>query len=352
MRADRYCCDQWVFGLGVVIALALASTRPANAAPARSYYKGKTIRITIGLPTGGIYDLYGRLIARHIGNHIPGRPDVIPQNMPGAGSVRAANYIYNIAPKNGTEFGIVTFSALTAPLFGDKQALFKSTKFSWLGSASQEVSFCGVGPASKITSFSQWLKTGKPLSFGAAGSAAISFQQPMVLKNVLHANMHLIAGYGGTGEIVLALARGEVDAMCAMSASALKAQAPYQQMIKSGKLKLIVQMGPYVDGEFGNIPSIFDYAKTKRQREVLSLAFNRQALGMPFIAPPGIPQKRYKILAKAFAETLKDPQLLADAAKMNLNVNYLSGDRATKLLNEFAHYSPLVIKEAKQALGQ
>jgi len=344
--------ESWVSRIGALVVALLFTTGSAMAASVADFYKGKTINLTIGLPAGGIYDLYGRLIARHIGNHIPGHPTVVPQNMPGAGSMTAANYIYNLAPKDGSEFGIVTFSALTEPLFGDKQALFNSSKFSWLGSASQEVSFCGVGPGSKIATFNQWLKSGKRLSFGAAGSAAISYQQPTVLKNVLDANLRLIAGYNGTGDIVLALARGEVDGMCAMSSSALKAQAPYQQMINNGEMKLIIQMGPYKDNSFGRIPSVFDYVKTKEQREILSLAFDRQALGMPFIAPPGIPKNRYEALRKAFLKTLKDPALLADAAKMNLDINYLSGGDATKLLKKFAHYPPSVIKKAKLALGQ
>ena len=184
-------------GALVVVALALAAG-PAMADSVADFYKGKTIDLIIGLPAGGGYDAYGRLIARHIGDHIPGHPTVVPQNMPGAGGLKAADHIYNSAPKDGTEFGIVASSTLMEPLFGDKQALFDASKFSWLGSASQDVAFCGIGPGSQIASFDQWLKSGKELTFGASGPAAITYQHPMVMKNVLDANLRVISGYGGT----------------------------------------------------------------------------------------------------------------------------------------------------------
>ena len=314
------------------------------------FYKGKTIDLVIGLPAGGGYDDYGRLIARHIGDHIPGNPTVVPQNMPGAGGLKAADHIYNSAPKDGTEFGIVASSTLMEPLFGDKQALFDASKFSWLGSASQDVSFCGIGPGSQITSFDQWLKSGKELTFGASGPAAITYQHPMVMKNVLGANLRVITGYGGTSDITLAVERGEVDGICGMFTSSIEAQ--FKPLVDSGEMKLIIQMGPHKDQTFGDIPSVFDYAKTDEQRQILSIAFDQLALGRPFMAPPGIPEDRYEALSKAFAETLQDPALLADAEKMKLDIDYLSGEDAKKLLKQFADYPPAVLEKAKLALGQ
>ena len=190
-------------GALVVIALPLTAG-PAMADSVADFYKGKTIDLIIGFPAGGGYDAYGRLIARHIGDHIPGNPTVVPQNMPGAGSLKAADYIYNSAPKDGSAFGIVASSTLMEALFGDKQARFDASKFSWLGSASQDVSYCGIGPGSHITSFDQWVKSGKELTFGASGPAAITYQHPMVMKNVLGAHLRVIAGYGGTSDITLA----------------------------------------------------------------------------------------------------------------------------------------------------
>lgn len=271
--------------------------------------------------------------------------------MPGAGGLKAADHIYNAAPKDGTEFGIVASSALMEPLFDAKQApLFDAAKFDWLGSASQDVAFCGIGPGSKITGFDQWLKSGKELTFGASGPAAVTYQHPIVMKNVLGANLRVISGYGGTSDITLAVTRGEVDGICGMGVSSIRAQ--YQQMLDSGEMKLIIQMGPHKDRTFGDLPSVFDYAKTDEQRQILSLAFDPQALGRPFMAPPGIPEDRYEALNKAFAETLKDPAVLAEARKMKLEIDYLSGEEAKKMLTRFADYPPAILQKAKLALGQ
>jgi tripartite-type tricarboxylate transporter receptor subunit TctC len=286
-----------------------------------------------------------------MGDHIPGNPTIVVQNMPGAGGLKAADHIYNAAPKDGTEFGIVASSTLMEPLFDAKQAnLFDATKFNWLGSASQDVSYCGIGPGSHVANFDQWLKEGKELTFGASGPAAITYQHPMVMKNVLGANLRVISGYGGTNDINLAVERGEVDGICGMFVSSIQAQ--YKHMLDSGAMKLIIQMGPHKDQTFGNIPSVIDYAKTDEQRQILSLAFDQLALGRPFMAPPGIPEDRYEALNKAFAETLKDPALLADAEKAKIDIDYLSGDEARKMLKQFADYPPAVLQKAMVALGQ
>jgi tripartite-type tricarboxylate transporter receptor subunit TctC len=337
------------FGALLVLALACAAG-PAFADSVADFYKGKTINLVVGLPAGGGYDVYGRVIARHIGDHIPGNPGVVVQNMPGAGGLKAAGHIYNEAPKDGTEFGIVAASTLMEPLFDAKQAsLFDATKFSWLGSASQDVSYCGIGPGSHIDGFDQWLKSGKELTFGASGPAAITYQHPMVMKNVLGAPLRVISGYGGTNDINLAVERGEVDGICGMFVSSIQAQ--YKHMLDSGAMKLIIQMGPRKDHTFGNIPSVFDYAKTDEQRQILSLAFDQLALGRPFMAPPGIPEDRYEALNKAFAETLKDPALLADAEKAKIDIDYLSGADARKMLSQFADYPAAVLQKAKVAQG-
>ena len=342
-----------LFRMGRAGALVLAFgflAGPSLADSVADFYKGKTITLTVGLPAGGGYDVYGRVLARHIGSHIPGNPGVVVQNMPGAGGLKAADHIYNEAPKDGTEFGIVASSTLMEPLFDSKQAsLFNAAKFSWLGSASQDVSYCGIGPGSHIDNFDQWLKTGKELTFGASGPAAITYQHPMVMKNVLGAHLRVISGYGGTNDINLAVERGEVDGICGMFVSSISAQ--YQHMLDSGAMKLIIQMGPRKDQSFGNIPSVFDYAKTDEQKQILALAFDQLALGRPFMAPPGIPQDRYEALNKAFAETMKDPALLADAKTAKIDIDYLSGEDAKKLLNDFANYPPAVLQKAKVALG-
>lgn len=326
-------------------------TAHAKTRSVADFYKGKTVDLVIGLPPGGGYDAYGRLIARHIGDHIPGHPSVVPQNMPGAGGLKAADYLFNAAPKDGTAIGIVSTSALMTPVFDPKEAsLFKPEQFSWLGSASQDVAYCAVGPSAHVTRFSQWLKSGKELSFGASGPAAITYQHPMILKNVLGAKLRVISGYGGTSDISLAVERGEVDGICGMFVSSIKTH--FDPLVKKGVLKLVIQMGPRRDDSFGKVPSVYDFAKTAEQKRMLSLAFDELALGRPFVAPPNIPADRYAALQKAFAATLKDPALLRDAKKMKVDIDYLSGAKAKALLTRFANYPPATLRRARKDMGQ
>lgn len=333
----------------VVGAVGVTQAGAAGSSAVADFYKGKSIRVIIGLPAGGGYDAYGRLLARHMGDHIPGSPTMVPENMQGAGGLKAAGYIYNSAPKDGTAFGLVASSTLMEPLFdADAAKLFTASKFSWLGSASQDSSFCALGRAAKVDTFASWLSGGRQLTFGASGPAAITYQHPMVLQ-ALGAKVKVISGYGGTSDIALAVERGEVDGICGMFGSSI--QAEFKSYLASGAMRLFIQMGPHRDKSFGDIPSVNDFAKTDEQKEILSIAFDQLALGRPFMAPPGLPDDRLEALRTAFAETLKDPALLADAEKMNVDIDYLSGSAARDLLQKFADYPPDVLLKAKAAMG-
>jgi tripartite-type tricarboxylate transporter receptor subunit TctC len=342
--------------IGVVRAGACAAAllcvvaAPAAAASVADFYSGRTINLVIGLPVGSAFDAYGRLIARHIGDHIPGKPSIVAQNMPGAGGMVAANYIYNTAPKDGSVFGSMTATPLFEPLLGDKQALFDAAKFDWLGSASQSVYFCVLGPSSKMTSFDQWSKSGKELTFAASGPTAGTYKDTMVLKNVLGASLRTITGYSGVATSALAVERGEADGICGVPSTTLAVQ--FKSQIDSGQFTPIMQMGARRDDAFGKVPSIFDFAKTDEQKQILSFAFEQLALGKPFMAPPGLPDDRFEALKAAFAETLKDTALLADSKQAKLNIEYLSGEDAKKLLKKIADYPPAVLAKAKQVLGE
>ena len=337
-------------GIAVWSLTAVALSVSASAQSAGDFYKGKTLSINIGFPPGGGYDTYGRVLARHMGKHIPGEPNVVPKNMPGAGALKAANYLYNSAPKDGTEIGIVASSTLMERLLGNDQAQFDATKFSWIGSMSQDVGFCGINPKSGIASFDQWLEKKQEIIFGASGPAAITFQHPMVLKNVLGANARVISGYQGTKDVSLAMQRGEVTGLCGMFVSSVSSQ--YQPLIDSGDMKLVIQMGPAKTDVFGKIPSVFDYAKTDEDRQILEIHFGQLKLARPFMGPPGMPIDRLAALSKAFADTLKDEGLLADAKKAQIDIDYVSGDDARQLLAAFANYPKPALEKAKQAMGR
>jgi tripartite-type tricarboxylate transporter receptor subunit TctC len=330
--------------------LLLASTaHTAWAQPPAVSFKGETINIEIGYGAGGGYDTYARTLARHFGKFIPGNPEVVPKNMPGGGSLRAANYIYNVAPKDGTELGVWAASTVMAPLMGDNLAKFDATKFGWIGSMNQDISFCGL-----------WVRPGAPASladimqretiFGSAGQASISYQHPVILKNLLHAKIKVITGYKGNRDVNLAMQRGEVNGTCGLFVSSIKSQ--FLSEVKEGRLKLIIQMGPKVTHEFGDVPDIFQFAKNDDDRQVMELHFKQILLGRPLAGPPGMPEARLEALRTAFTETMHDKDFLADAKKVNIDIDPASGAEVEKLLHQFADYPDRVIQKARAAIGR
>jgi tripartite-type tricarboxylate transporter receptor subunit TctC len=338
---------------GSTIALCLAAAMAtARAESAADFYKGKTVTVIAGFPPGGGYDTYVRVLARHYGRFIPGLPSVVPQNMPGAGSLAAANNIYNKIAPDGLTIGMFASSAAMAGLLGDKKAVFDNTKFSWIGSMSQDASFCGVwqSPGAAKTFDEMLDKNRKPTIFGGGAPAAITFQHPMVLKNVLHANITIIPGYRGTRDLNLAIHRGEIAGMCGLFGSSIKSQ--YRDDVKSGKLKLVIQMGSKLNNEFGKVPSGFDYAKSDEERQVLELHFRQLLLGRPLAGPPGIPADRLKALRDALFATMKDPQFLAEANKAGLDIDPVSADEVLKLLERFKAFPPEVFRIAQAAIGR
>jgi tripartite-type tricarboxylate transporter receptor subunit TctC len=339
-----------LFLLGTFAAVSLP--RYVAPAAAQADFRGETISIQIGYGPGGGYDTYGRVLARHFGRFIPGNPNVVAKNMPGAGSLRAANYVYNLTARDPVDIALISASTAMEPLMGNEQAKFDVTRFGWLGSMNQDISFCGVWQAPGIpTSFPEMLKPGgKELIFGSAGPAAISHQHPLILKNVLKANIRVIAGYEGQKQVNLAMQRGEVHGACALFASSIKAQ--WLPNVKAGELKLFLQMGPKVSDEFGPVPNVFDFVHDDDDRKVLEFHFKQTILGRPFAASPNLPKDRLAALQTAFLATMKDPQFLADAKKFNLDIDVATPAEVQKLLAEFANYPKGILDKAKAAIGR
>jgi tripartite-type tricarboxylate transporter receptor subunit TctC len=330
-----------------VIMVAVLTGGPAVAQTAADF-KGETIGINVGFPPGGSYDPYFRVLARHYGRFIPGNPAVIVKNMPGAGSLRAANYIFNVAPRDGTE--LVVFGATIAmePLMGNEQAKFDAARFGWIGSMSEEINFCGVWQPGAEYSFQDMLT--RETIFGAPGPAATSYQHALVLKNVLGAKVRLVTGYKGVADTYMAMQRGEAKAVCGLSLTAIKLQR--LEDFEQRRLKLIIQMGPKTTSELGNVPSVFDYARTDEDRKVLEFHFHQRLLGRPLAGPPGTPTARLAALRKAFQDAMRDPEFLADAKRTHLNIEPATGERAEQLLLQFANYPKSVIERAKAAIGR
>ena len=301
---------------------------PAQTASSADFYQGKTLNVVIGYSVGGGYDLYARVLARYLGKHIPGIPAVVPHNMAGAGSLRAANYIYDAAPKDGTVIGTFSRSMAIAPLVST--AAFDARKFTWLGSITNDVSVCISWNTSAIKSWDDMMTR----QFVAGGEAAGSDPNIFALmyKNVFGAKVKLVSGYPGTNDITLAMERGEVDGMCGISWSTIKSR--HAEWITGNQINVPVQAAMQKDPALPQVPLALDLVKGAEQTQILKLFLATQVLARPFAAPPGLPPDRQMILRTAFDATLQDPDFRAEADKLGLDVNPISGASIDRLLEE------------------
>ncbi len=319
----------------------------AYAQSPAEFYKGKTVDMMIGYSVGGGYDVYARLISRHLGNHIPGNPAVTPKNMEGAGSLRLANWLYNVAPKTGTVIGTIGRGTGFDPLFGHKAAKFDGTRFNWIGSANDEVSVCVVWTGrTKVTKFDDLLT--HQINVGGTGAAADTDQFPRIINGVLGTKMRIITGYPGGNDVNLAMERGEVDGRCGWSwSSVVSTRANW---VKEKKITILMQLSLEKHPDLPDVPLITELAKTDEQRALLRLIFARQALGRPYLAPPGVPEDRVAALRKAFMDTMKDKAFLAEADKAQLEITPISGEEVQKLVAEVYKTSPEIVQRAAEIL--
>jgi len=323
-------------------ALAIFLAAPAAATGPEDFYKGKTVSLVIGYSVGGGYDAYARMLARYLGKYIPGRPNVVAQNMTGAGSLKAASYIYGVAPKDGTAIGTFSRSLAIAPLIG--KAEFDSTRFTWLGSVTDEVSLCITRHDSPVKTWSDVLA--RETTFGAEGAGSDPNIFALLYRNVFGARIRLVTGYPGTNEIQLAVERGEVDGLCGLSWSTLKGRYPH--WLKERKANILVQAGIKKEAELPNVPSASDMARTPEQQQILNLLLIGQAMARPFAAPPGIPADRKAALIAAFERALQDEELLAEARRLNFDVNPVPAARLDALLAQaYATPKDVVARAAK-----
>jgi tripartite-type tricarboxylate transporter receptor subunit TctC len=332
--------------VGICIAAMLAPLGRAEAESVADFYRGRSITVIVGFTAGGGYDLYARALARHMGKHLPGNPNFIVQNMTGAGSLNAANYIYNIAPKDGTAFGTFGRGIAMEPLIGTAtKAQFDATKFTWLGSGTQEVSVCATWHASPVKTWADALKTS--FTGGGEGAGADPDVFSAMARNAFGAKLRLVSGYHGTTEIILAIERGEVDAYCGWSWSSIKSTRP--AWIPEKKLNYLVHLSETKAPELPDVPLISDFAN-ERQKQMLKLVLSRQIVGRPFTAPPGVPEDRKQALRKAFDDTLKDPAFLEEAEKLKLEVNPVPGVEVDKLMAEIYRTPKDIVEETRVAI--
>jgi len=329
-------------GAAASILILLTAVSLGFAQSPAEFYKGKNIELYIGYSIGGGYDLYARVLARHIGKHIPGNPTIVPKNMEGAGSLRLANWLARVAPRDGTVFGTVGRGVPFDPLLGLPGTQFKAPDFSWIGSANNEVSICTSWGTSQITKIEDVFT--KQMIIGGTGPSDDTVQFPEVLNGVLGTKFRIISGYPGGNDVVLAMERGEVEGRCGWSWSTITATHP--DWVKDKKIHLLVQLALEKHRDLPDVPVIVDLAKTTEQRQIIKLIFARQVVGRPYLAPPGIPKDRLEILRKAFMETMVDKDFLADANKSKLEIAPVTGDKVEALVKEIYETPPAVAEKA------
>ena len=333
----------WTHGIAAAV-LAFAVALPAYAQSPAEFYKGRNVELFIGYSVGGAYDLYARVIARHLGKHIPGNPTIIPRNMEGAGSLRLANWLYNVGSKDGTVIGTIGRGTAFDPLLGSKGAQFSADKFTWIGSANNEVSICVAWKGSGIAKLEDVLA--RELIVGGTGQAADTDQFPRVLNGVLGTKFKIVSGYPGGNDVTLAMERGEVKGRCGWSWSSVL--ATHKRWVDDKSIIILVQLSLNKHLDLPDVPLIMDFAKTENQQQIFKLIFARQVMGRPFLAPPGVPKDRAEALRKAFLDTMKDPEFLADAEKSQLEITPVAGAEVEQLVKDiYQTPKPLANKAAE-----
>jgi tripartite-type tricarboxylate transporter receptor subunit TctC len=330
-----------VAGIVAAFAMVASSTPSATAQTAAAdKFKGKNFEIIVGYDTGGGYDIYARALSRHIGRHLPGTPTVIVKNMPGATTRTAANYLYNIAPKDGTVIATVARGLPTDELLGSGGIRFESTKFNWIGSMNNEVSVGVAWHTSPIKTFED--TKNREMIVGAIADSLLFAQ---VMNAVLGTKFKMITGYKSGAEIGLAMERGEVEGRMGWSWSSIVSMNP--EWLRDSKVRNLVQFSTAKHADLPNVPLVTELATTDEDRGLLELVFSRQVIGRPFIAPPGLDPETVQLLRKAFDDTMKDPAFLAEMEKANLEVNPIPGKDVQELIARLFKTPPAVLERAK-----
>jgi tripartite-type tricarboxylate transporter receptor subunit TctC len=296
-------------------ALTLAGICAARAQSVEQFYKGKTIRFLVGYGPGTGYDVYMRVVQRHIGKHIPGNPNVVPENMPGAGGLVMANYLYNVAPRDGTAIGMPSRNLVTDPLHGNDAAKFDALKFLWVGSVATDVPTCLGWRAAGVVTLEDVRK--REIKIGGNGPQTDSALMPRFLNATMGARFKVFNGYPDSGAVGLAMEQGEVEGYCGFTYGSVRSSRP--QWLEKNLVSVVMQMAPAKHPDLPNVPNALDEMKSDQDRAAFLLVFGLGKMGRPIASPPGVPAERLAALRVAFEATLKDPEFLADIKKNNID---------------------------------
>ena len=330
----------------VLLVLGLCSS-PALADPVADFYKGKQISFVIRSGVGGGYDLYARVLGRHIGKHIPGNPQVIPINMPGGGGIKAANYVANVAPKDGTILTIQSQGLPVDQALGISEGLEADLRtFNWVGNMSSNNQVTVVWHTSKTKSWDDATK--RETVIGTTGAGSISTQIPAIYNNVLGAKMKLVVGYADGADVNLAMERGEVEGRATNPWVSYKAVTPH--LVQKKMITPIVQIGMTKEADLPDVPLMRDLATTPEQKAIVDFISRSVSVGRPIATTPGVPADRVAALRKAFDATLKDPEFLAEAEKQRMEIQSMTGQELEQLVNDILNAPADIKAKVKEAI--
>jgi tripartite-type tricarboxylate transporter receptor subunit TctC len=345
MKRIIFCLAFFLSGFALLSGIAHASSH--------EFFKGKAIRLVVGTSTGGAQDEWARFIAPHLGRNIPGSPDIVVQNMPGAGTVIAANHVYNIAKPDGLTLGLVNPAIYIDQLLGAKEVRFDWPKFSWIGSPERIDQVLFVRVDTPYKSLEEIRRAKEPPRCAATGRSGAGYFLPKLLEEALGLKINMVVGYGGGGEMNLAMEKGEIHCR-AGTVSAYVGREPTRTWAKTGVVRALVQSGTKRYPKLPDIPTIYELMETRKTpdatKRVAKVLLSSGDLGRPFMGPPAMPVDRVKILREAFLKTMNDPALLADAEKKKWDLDPLGGEELEAIAKEIMVQPPEVIERVKKLL--
>ena len=337
------------------VAFVLLSTAPdaARADAVEDFYKGRQVNLIVGSGTGGGYDSYARLVARHIGRHIPGAPSVVVQNMPGAGSLNMTNFVYNVAPKDGATLGACQNNVAFEPLFhtlspGGKTARFDPLKFNWIGSAAKENFIPFVMSDTGVTTFDE-LRV-KPMRFGSSAPSTDNAILALMLNRVFNTKIEIIHGYpGSTASLIVALEQKEIDGLAGMPLASLRVNASH--LLNANRIRFLTQVGLTKHPDLPDVPLLIDIAQTPQDKEMLRAIIARYEMARPVFAAPDVPKDRVDALRRAFEQAVADPALLKEAATQGLDIHLVKGEEIEALVASAYRLPPELVERVKAAIN-
>jgi tripartite-type tricarboxylate transporter receptor subunit TctC len=319
----------------------------APAATPEEFYKGKQMTLIMSTDAGGGYASYANAIAPYLAKHIPGGPRITVQYMPGAGGLRAINYLYTAAPKDGSVIGMVHSSVPLAPLYGLSAARFDPRKIRWLGSIDETSGICVAWHTSGVKSWQDMFSKG--LVVGSSGAGSQMETLPLMLNTLFGTKIKVISGYKGGNEVYLAMERGEVQGRCGSLVSSINSTRP--EWFPQKKVEVPIAIALERNPLFPNVPALGEFAKDERTKQILELILAPMAMDRPILAPPGVPDARFRVLRAAFHAAVNDPGFLADAKKQRIEVHEVPGEKVEQVLARAFAMPPEVVKAANEAMG-